>query len=133
MMPRRAWVRRLWLWGPVALQMAAIFAASSVPDVQELPGGTPDWLWHGAGYALLGALMLRALADGHCAGVTIATVAAAVLCAALYGATDEWHQSFVPGRSAAVDDLAADTSGAALAAGLAWVWAAVSVSHRQRP
>jgi len=32
-----------------------------------------------------------------------------------YGVSDEWHQSFVPGRSVSVWDWAADTSGAALA------------------
>jgi VanZ family protein len=122
-------IRRVWLWGPAVLQMAAIFAASSISDVQELPGGTPGWLWHGAGYALLGALLLRALADGRRAGITAATAMAAVLCAALYGASDEWHQSFVPGRSPALDDLAADTFGAALAVGIAWAWAAVGLSR----
>ncbi len=133
MNPRRPFARRLWLWAPVALQMVVIFAASSIPDVQQLPGGTPDWLWHGTGYALLGGLMLRALAGGRRAGVTVATVVAAILCAALYGASDEWHQSFVPGRSATVDDLAADMSGAALAVSLAWAWAAVSPSRHRSP
>jgi VanZ family protein len=41
-----------------------------------------------------------------------------------FGASDEWHQSFVPGRSAEVADWVADTAGAACAAVLyvRWTW-----------
>jgi VanZ family protein len=46
----------------------------------------------------------------------------AALVAAAYGATDEWHQHFVPGRTMEMADLAADTSGAAAAAVAAWAW-----------
>ena len=48
----------------------------------------------------------------------------ATMMAIAYGASDEWHQSFVPGRHADVWDLAADGVGAALALGVvgAWGW-----------
>ena len=36
----------------------------------------------------------------------------AVLAASAYGASDEWHQSFVPSRSAEVADWMTDTLGA---------------------
>jgi VanZ family protein len=39
----------------------------------------------------------------------------AVLVTSLFGVTDEFHQSFVPGRRAAVDDWALDTAAATLA------------------
>ena len=120
-------IRRVWLWAPVVAQMAVIFAASSVPNLGELPGGTPDWVGHGAGYAILGALLLRALAGGRRAGVTAAVALWTVLGAALYGVSDEWHQGFVPGRSPSLADLAFDAAGAALAAGLGWAWARVRV------
>lgn len=116
-------VSRLWLWGPVGAQMAVIFAASSVPELGALPGGTPDWAGHGAGYAVLGALLLRALSGGRLAGVTPVAVLTAIFGASLYGVTDEWHQSFVPGRSPALGDLTADAAGAALAAVAGWAWA----------
>lgn len=32
--------------------------------------------------------------------------------ATIYGATDEWHQSFIPGRSASVYDVMLDSAGA---------------------
>jgi len=127
MSPERRLAARLWLWGPAVAQMAVLFLASSIPNVGELPGGTPDWVPHGAGYAILGVLLLRGFARGRRGGVTGRTVLATVVCAAIYGVTDEWHQSFVPGRSAEVHDLVADTAGAVLAAGLVWLWA------RRRP
>ena len=40
----------------------------------------------------------------------------------LYGATDEWHQSYVPGRYAEVADWVADTLGALLATVLYAHW-----------
>lgn len=43
------------------------------------------------------------------------------LCLA-YGATDEWHQSFVPRRSPDVHDLLHDGIGAAIAALAVWLW-----------
>lgn len=36
--------------------------------------------------------------------------------AVFYACGDEWHQSFVPGRGAAISDVGIDASGAALAA-----------------
>jgi hypothetical protein len=48
----------------------------------------------------------------------------AVLIVSAFGVTDEWHQSFVPGRSCDVFDWLADTLGAALAVTLyvKWTW-----------
>lgn len=40
-----------------------------------------------------------------------AGVSVAIVLSILYAATDEWHQSFVPGRSASVFDVLVDTSG----------------------
>ncbi len=48
----------------------------------------------------------------------------AVGVASAFGASDEWHQSFVPGRSAELADWVADTAGAACAAMfyVRWNW-----------
>jgi VanZ family protein len=51
----------------------------------------------------------------------IATLASAVI-AILYAATDEWHQSYVPGRSATFDDVLVDCCGVFLAWG---IWLAI--------
>lgn len=45
---------------------------------------------------------------------------AAILFVALYAATDEWHQSFVPNREGCVRDVLIDTTGAALGMVLLW-------------
>jgi VanZ family protein len=96
----------------VVLVMGAIFAASSIPNMNALPGGLSDHHWHFIAYAVLAASTLRALAGTSWTGVTFPAAAAAWLITVTYGATDEWHQTFVPGRVAAFDDLAADALGA---------------------
>jgi VanZ family protein len=48
----------------------------------------------------------------------------------LYGASDELHQMFVPGRTAAFDDLLADTIGALVGASLCWAWGIITPTSR---
>jgi VanZ family protein len=112
-----------WRWGPVAAQMAAIFALSSIAKLPSLPGGLTDHTGHFIGYTLLGSLALRGFADARWQGVTSSAAWRSVLLASLYGITDEYHQSFVPGRTPAVDDWVVDTAGATIAA-LAILWIA---------
>src|SRR5262245_55976512 len=101
--------------------MVAIFLESSVSQVPELPSGVTDKDAHGFLYAGLAVLVLRALARGSWRSVTLPLCVLAVVVAAGYGATDEFHQRFVPGRTADLLDLAADTVGAAAAVTLVWV------------
>ncbi len=68
-----------------------------------------DKLLHLGAYAVLGALVAGALA-ARIGGAR--AVGLAALIAAGYGATDEWHQSYVPGRDADPADWAADAVGA---------------------
>ena len=78
---------------------------------------------HVAEYAVLALLLWRALRKpaehgkapwrGSEAGVVLALVA-------LYAASDEFHQAFVPSRQASVWDVLLDTSGAALALLCLW-------------
>jgi VanZ family protein len=95
--------------------MALIFIASSISNLGELPGGISDKGGHSIGYAILGAALLRAVAGGRLSGVTWRRAAATVVLATLYGVSDEFHQSFVPGRTPDVHDVLADFSGAAIA------------------
>jgi VanZ family protein len=107
---------RLVLWGPVVLQMAVIFIVSSISNIGPLPAGLSDKSGHSIGYAILAALLLRALADRRPSAMTWSRCLLAVVLAASYGVTDEIHQAFVPGRTPDVMDVAADALGAALAA-----------------
>jgi hypothetical protein len=113
--PRHGALRLAWLWGPAVAQMAIIFAASSIPDLGTLPGGVSDSSGHSIGYAILGALLLRALAQGRLSEVTWGRALAAFLLASVYGVSDEAHQAFVPGRFPDPLDLLADSIGAAVA------------------
>jgi len=110
--------------------MAAIFYASSLPDLSALPGGISDTVGHFAGYALLGALLLRALSGARASGATAAVAWWAWLASVAYGLSDEGHQFFVPGRSPALDDLVSDAAGAAVA--IAVCWLATRAVHARR-
>jgi VanZ family protein len=94
--------------------MGLIFALSSIPSPPQLPSAIGDKGGHAILYSGLAALIVRALAGGwrRFGGVT---AVAAVLYSMLYGVSDELHQLFVPTRMADVNDLAADTVGAAVA------------------
>ena len=109
------------LWIPVLIYMAAIFVVSGQSD-PPMPADVPDVSLHGLAYGGLTLLLIRALAGGRWRGVTMATLVAAVVIAVAYGATDEWHQSFVPARHADWRDLRADAIGAAAAAGAVGLW-----------
>jgi VanZ family protein len=107
--------RRNALW-PL-LVAATIFLASSRSTVAA-PGITHfDKIAHFCVYGLLATLLVR-LGRGSRA------VALALLATSLYGVSDEWHQSFVPGRSSELADWLADTLGGATAIALyaGWPW-----------
>ncbi len=110
--------------------MALIFAASAVSSVPTAARAIDDGLWHGAGYGALAALLLRALAAARWEAVTARTALLAAALATAYGATDELHQWFVPGRTAQWSDLAADATGAAAVCGALWLWRARAVRGR---
>lgn len=106
--------RRLsWWWLPTVLWMAAIFAMSSVPG-SKVPGRW-GYLPHFVEYAVLAVLTASATLRPTRLGRSLVV---AVLIASLYGASDELHQAFVPGRTPDVVDWAVDTLGAAVGAGL---------------
>ena len=113
-----------WHWGPAAAGMLAIFAVSSIPNLEETPGGLPDYVWHFLVYAGLAALFVRAFAASDWASVSPFVGWRAWTASVFYGATDEFHQRFVAGRQASLDDWIADAAGAATAVVLLVVAAA---------
>jgi VanZ family protein len=119
--PRAKWRRGLSLWGPPAIYALAIFVSSSLSAPPSPPQQLTDKHAHGLGYAGLALTLVRATAGGTWAGVTARTAGKAAALAVMYGATDEWHQSFVPGRQVEMMDLGADALGAVATAGLVWV------------
>jgi VanZ family protein len=121
----RLWARRAWGWGPPLALAAAIFVASSFESLPSTPGDLSDSTLHGIAFGTLGGLLLRALAGCRWAGVTPVTALAAAGLAMAYGALDEWHQSFVPGRTPEARDLVADSAGAWIAVVLIWTWSII--------
>ena len=91
--------------------MAGIFVVSGLSN-PPMPRHVPDVSLHGAAYFGLTVLLVRALARGRWQAITASTLLAAWLIAVVYGASDEWHQSFVPSRHADLVDLQADAIGA---------------------
>ena len=103
------------------LYMIGIFLVSSIPDLPT-PSNVPDVSLHEAEYFGLTLLLIRALAKGRWSGVTVTTLVAAFAIAVAYGASDEWHQSFVTNRHGTLRDLAADAIGACAATIIAGAW-----------
>jgi VanZ family protein len=118
MAPRATWRRGLWLWGPPTIYALAIFVSSSLSAPPSPPPQLTDKHVHALAYAGLALVLVRALAGGRWSGLTVVAGLQATMAAIAYGASDEWHQSFVPGRHAELRDLAADAVGAALAVGV---------------
>ena len=131
---RRAglWLKR---WGPAAGMMAFIFILSSRPTLPDfglfsivIEGKDySDKLKHFIAYALLGALIWRALRGGGWR-----RVGATVLIGTLYGLTDEIHQIYVPGRSFEFLDIAADGLGAFTAAAVLMLFKGGVVDGKRR-
>ena len=102
-------------WVHVALYAGLIFLLSSLerplPTLERFQKYHLDFLFHVVEYGVLGALLARALGLSLDSRTAWEIGAAAFLVGCLYGATDEWHQSFVRYRETSVWDWAADTAG----------------------
>lgn len=72
-------------------------------------------------YFLLGALTYRGFAFGSRQFRFSAGFRSLIFCAA-YAATDEYHQSLVPGRGVEFNDILLDTAASLLALALIWLW-----------
>lgn len=107
--------RILSLWGPVAACMAAIFYASSLP-AEDIPSLFPneDILFHAGIYAILALFFYRALKNSVMRLARPQLLVLSVIFGLAYGATDEFHQFFVPGRCSSGFDLAVDAAGSFL-------------------
>ena len=109
-------------WLPVIIWAIAIFLFSSLPTAPI----TKVYWWefvikksaHVFEYAVFTILMYRALKESGVekkeAGVY------SVILALLYGISDEFHQSFTPGRDPRIRDVFFDTIGAVLAVYCIW-------------
>ena len=101
---------RLRRWLPPLLWAGVILFATSVPNDMVPRQLSPyDKLVHFSMYAVLAALLTRYVLDGR---VAVRAAIVSVACVTAFGAADEWHQRFIPGRSTEFADWVADTLGA---------------------
>jgi len=99
-------------WFPVISYSAMIFYVSGLPNLNVFFGiGHFDKLLHIGEYAILGFLFARALAGGQNSLASLRVIGLTLLFVVFFGAGDEWHQSFVPGRDMSGGDLLADCVG----------------------
>jgi len=108
------------LWLPVLIWCVFIFYLSSIPHLRFLQNHW-DFLVRKIGhlgvYGILARLVARAL-TGSTLWSWKKIFMGSLVFTILYACTDEFHQSFVPGRSATVHDVLIDSAGAWLALGL---------------
>lgn len=79
------------------------FSTLTLTDLKQMPE-VSDILTHGAVYSLLGTLLYFSF--NRYPSIK------AVFLSSLYGISDEFHQSFVPGRTTEIKDLVVDTAAA---------------------
>ena len=87
---------------------------SSLPAVSFFPGA--DLLLHAVFYAILCVFLARSFTDPRIRNWNRVILLTVLVTA--YGITDEFHQSFVPGRDASIWDVLADNVGGFLAAAM---------------
>lgn len=116
---------------PLAV-MALIFVLSHQAG-EELPPFFPffDKIAHFSIYGLLAATVIGACRP-EMRRRPGAVVLGTVLCCLVYGIFDEFHQSFIPGRSPSLADVVADFFGA-LTVALAWLLLPVVRSGSRNP
>jgi len=110
----RQFVKRLWFavlkYGPAFCIMTAIFMASNTPSKIIPDLGRIDFLvkkgGHLMGYCLLGLCIVRG------AGQPVKrTIFWSLVFTFFFAISDEFHQSFVPGRNSSFLDIGIDMSG----------------------
>jgi len=85
-----------------------------------------DKVEHFIAYTTLWFCILLPLRYGHRLSLT-SSILLAILLTSAYGATDEFHQRYVPNRTCDVTDWMADTFGGFIAGSAYWVYE----SHRR--
>lgn len=101
-------------WLPPLLWAGVILVGTSLPSAM-VPREVSafDKALHFTFYALFAVLLSRQISEGT---GRWSAAALAVLIAVTFGAVDEWHQRFIPGRSTELADWRADSIGAAVGA-----------------
>jgi VanZ family protein len=108
-------------WLPVFALCGIIFWQSCFATPDVLPSWPlQDKMLHAGVYGVLAALWVRAFNSLKTwSGRKRLLLLTGVALSTLYGLSDEWHQSFVPARTADVFDLLADFVGSVIGS---WIY-----------
>lgn len=100
-----------------------IFTMSSLsePPVPDFGFSMGDKINHFGAFAIMAVLAVRAASAFGPSRRLATLLCISILYCVVYGASDEFHQSFVPQRSSDITDLAADIFGAISAAWFIYV------------
>jgi VanZ family protein len=110
-----------------------VYIQSDYPSPDNLPSfDFSDKLYHFAGYALMGVLFYRAYQTLPLNGNTALLILLSMISAALYGLSDEIHQSFVPYRDGNLLDALADALGGVGGVYVYHFWATARNDRRRR-
>lgn len=102
---------------PLIIYWLALLTATSIPSSSMPRISYSDKTMHFLAYGGLGFLLTLAfLVQGKFPELRGYAVLAAITVAALFGALDEFHQSFIPGRNAEMLDWIADFIGSIMGA-----------------
>jgi len=124
-MMRPVLCRWLQYWLPPLAWMGVIYFLSAQPDLPQAPGPWLDLVLkkagHAAAYGVLAWLYLRVLRH-HSGkrGTPTALRVASIGLTMTYALSDEYHQTFVPGRNGNLLDVAVDGAGVCVAILLDW-------------
>ena len=105
-------------WWPPMLWAAVILIGTSWPRIQLPPVEGGDKLLHALVYTVLGVLTTRAALMGSRRAATLALVVGGI---AIFGALDELHQAWIPGRYPSMADWWADALGGTAGSLASWV------------
>ena len=123
-----------WFQFPALAWAIAIFVQSSIAylSAPDLGFNLQDKFLHAIEYAIFGFLLWRALSNHASEFLQKNSYWLTFLLCSLYAISDEFHQSFVPGRTADVDDVIADFIGAGLIVTVFYIRRKVKQRNRQR-
>lgn len=99
-------------WLPVIIYASIIFCISSVPG-DDIPDLFPEQniIFHFGEYLIFAFLVKRAVREYYPKKTNKKQFLLAVAIALAYAVFDEFHQSFIPNRSASVFDIVVDSFG----------------------
>jgi VanZ family protein len=140
-----SFIRKFKYWAPVFLWMSVIFWMSTgtfsaqntsmiiepilyflmpsiSPEKVAMIHGVMRKLGHVTEYFILGILLFRAFRGGLKELRNLRWALSSLLVVVLYAAGDEFHQSFIPARTASLFDVGIDTFGGILSQGASILW-----------